>query len=75
MQANGVTTEDCYPYNSMFTGDSYDCLSTCINGTAITQLYKAGYTNLTSSDSVKDFLLYNGPAIVLIEGNNYLIFR
>lgn len=74
MQNNGITTDSCYPYASYVSGDSYDCAKTCTNGSAITELYKSGYVNITETDQVKDFLLYQGPAIVLIEGMRSFYF-
>lgn len=69
LQKYGITTDACYPYGSIITGDEYSCQSKCQDGSAITEVYKATYTNLTSTNQVKDYLLYEGPVVVLIEGN------
>lgn len=69
MEKNGITTDACYPYGSIITGDEYSCQNKCQDGSAITEVYKATYTNLTTINQVKDYLLYEGPVVVLIEGN------
>lgn len=68
LQSNGITTDTCYPYNSLITGSVNQCGTHCENGSDFSELYKTGYSNLTSVDQVKDFLLYEGPAIVMLEG-------
>jgi len=69
LKNNGITTDDCYSYTSILTGDENYCLSQCTDGTPITEIYKGTYTNLTTIDQVKDYLLYQGPVVTLIEGN------
>ena len=68
MQNNGITTDACYPYSSIITGDENSCSDKCADGTAISETHKASYSNLTSIEQVKDYVLYEGPVITLIEG-------
>jgi len=68
LKNNGITTDACYPYSSIITGEENQCLDKCADGTAISETYKATYLNLTSIEQVKDYVLYEGPVITLIEG-------
>jgi hypothetical protein len=68
LQSPGLTTEVCYPYSSIFTGNvGARCLDSCTDPSQVMEHYQIStYTevNATDVDDIMMYLMNNGTAIV-----------
>ena len=65
----GIQTDDCLPYKQFLTNSdaSIQCPSNCDGGANFTTPFKGTYVKLEGNENVQNWILENGPVVMLFE--------